>query len=811
MRLFLVFLLLSLYQLAIAGKVTGLITDSLNAPLPFSSVIIKGTTKGTSANNIGVYSLTLPAGEYTLLCQHIGYKPAELKVVVAGGDSRVDFKLAEQQYNLDAVTIKNGEDPAYAIIRNAIRKRSYYENELKRFQADVYIKGQFSFRDYPNRIFGRPVDLEDGDTSKRKMIFLSETLARYSVDNKRSKVEVLSTRVSGDKDAFGFSNPQIISFYANNINLVTLNPRGFISPIASSALNYYNYHFEGTFFESGKMINRIKASPKRKYEPLFNGYINIIEDDWRIHSVDLFLFRENQMQLADTLKIEQVYIPVGNVWVIKQQTIYPSIDVLGVKAAGSFVQVYENFNLDPAFSPGFFNNTILKVYDSANKKTALYWDTIRPVPLLAEEQLDYKKKDSLELAGQDPRYKDSLDRVRNKPNIVALLTTGQTFSNSNRHTSVKVDALADVLNFNTVEGAVINLSPVITYRRRENGRSSFSLTPNARFGFSSKRFNAHLTGTYTFGKKYLSSVTLSGGRRIFQVDNTSPVASRTNTFSTLLWENNLIKLYEARFGRLTVSKGLGDGLTIGAGFQFQDRVGLQNTTLHKWRDIKEREFTPNLYFQNHQAAIASVNLTWQPGAKYIELPGSKINVGSRFPTVSLSIVSGIKNVLESDVDYTKWKAGITDKLDIKLAGRFDYRITAGGFLNRKQVFLPDYQHYFGNQTNTAAPYLNSFQLMPYYSFSNTERFQATAHVEYHLNGFLTNKIPVFKKLNWFLVSGNNTLYLNNRDVYTEVFAGLENIFKVFRIDFVKSFSNSRVGATTGLRFSLPGVLSGEAD
>jgi hypothetical protein len=30
------------------------------------------------------------------------------------------------------------------------------------------------------------------------------------------------------------------------------------------------------------MINRIKVIPKRKNEPLFSGYIQISEDDWRI-------------------------------------------------------------------------------------------------------------------------------------------------------------------------------------------------------------------------------------------------------------------------------------------------------------------------------------------------------------------------------------------------------------------------------------------------------------------------------------------------------------------------------------------------
>ena len=67
---------------------------------------------------------------------------------------------------------------------------------------------------------GQKVDFEDGDTSKRKILLLSETVAKYSVNepNMKRKVEVISTKASGRSDGFGFSSPQIISFYENNIS-----------------------------------------------------------------------------------------------------------------------------------------------------------------------------------------------------------------------------------------------------------------------------------------------------------------------------------------------------------------------------------------------------------------------------------------------------------------------------------------------------------------------------------------------------------------------------------------------------------------
>ncbi|MGI8634987.1 MAG: DUF5686 and carboxypeptidase regulatory-like domain-containing protein, partial [Segetibacter sp.] len=514
---------------SLAGTVSGHITDSKNQPLPYSSVTIRGTLKGTTANNVGNFSITLLEGEYTLVVQHIGFKTIERKVAVGKEELVVNFEMSEQQYQLDNVVVKQGEDPAYAIIRNALKKRKFYETELKRFETEVYIKGQLKTRSYPKRFLGKEVDFEDGDTSRRKILFLSETVAKYFVDEPKRKVEIISTKVSGDKDAFGFGSPQIFSFYQNNISLGDLNPRGFISPVSSNALNYYKYKFEGTFFENNQMINRIKVIPKRKYEPLFNGYINIIENEWRIQSVQLVLYKENQMQMIDTLKIEQLYVPFASLWIIKQQTISPAIKILGFDMVGNFVQVYDKFNLNPVFAKGFFDNTIMKYDDSSNKKNIAYWDSVRPVPLLLEEVRDYKKKDSLEQVRKDPHYIDSIDRKRNKLNIVGLIATGQTFTKEKSKSSLTIGPVLDNINFNTVEGAVVSFAPEYIKRFNTLDRNHISITPNVRYGFSNRHFNAYIKIDHVYGKKYVNSIEIAGGKRVFQFDNNGQIPEQYNT------------------------------------------------------------------------------------------------------------------------------------------------------------------------------------------------------------------------------------------------------------------------------------------
>jgi hypothetical protein len=83
----------------------------------------------------------------------------------------------------------------------------------------------------------------------------------------------------------------------------------------------------------------------------------------------------------------------------------------------------------------------------------------------------------------------------------------------------------------------------------------------------------------------------------------------------------------------------------------------------------------------------------------------------------------------------------------------------------------------------------------------------TIHAEHHFNGLLTNKIPGLNRLNWQLVTGTNAFYVNPDNNYFEIFMGLENIFRLFRIDFIQSFSAKRP-PFSGITLGMKGALFG---
>jgi hypothetical protein len=239
-----------------AQKIEGTVYDDNGKILPFASILIKGATKGVIANNEGNFIFNLSPGNYTLVCYYVGYTAQEKTVNLSSTNVSVNFNLKVQQLLLKEVVIKEGgEDPAYEIIRQAIKKRPFYEKQVKAYEAEVYIKGIIKLRKLPEKVFGKKIPDEDRnnialDSSGKGIVYLSESVTKISIQQPgKTKLEVISGRESGS-NGFGFNFPAIISFYQNNVNTFEsrLNPRGFVSPIADGALNYYNYRFLGSFF-----------------------------------------------------------------------------------------------------------------------------------------------------------------------------------------------------------------------------------------------------------------------------------------------------------------------------------------------------------------------------------------------------------------------------------------------------------------------------------------------------------------------------------------------------------------------------------
>ncbi|MGZ8552834.1 MAG: DUF5686 and carboxypeptidase regulatory-like domain-containing protein, partial [Chitinophagaceae bacterium] len=554
------FLLLFLFSSAFAGKISGVITDEKGNPLPYASVSIKGTKKGTTTNSSGRYSIDLVPGQYTLVAQYVGYAKREKPITVTENDQSVDFTLSIQELTLSEVIVKKGEDPAYEIIRNAIKKRNFYNDQVDSFSVSVYIKGLMRSGAMPGKIFGKKIerDANDGlDSLGKGILFLSESVTQVDFTRPNNiKFRVISSRESGG--GYGLSFPFFINFYQNNVSVFdnNLNPRGFISPIADGALSYYRYKYEGSFMEDGEMINTIKVTPRRKNEPLFSGTIQITENDWRIYSTDLMTTKENQLELLDTLRVTQLHSAVDpDVWKTKNQVLYLSLKQFGFYLTGNFVNVYSDYNINPGFEKKHFGRTIMK-YDTAfNKKDTNYWNAVRPVALENDEKRNFVFKDSVSKLLRDSTrskaYIDSLRKNQKPVTVKGIFWSGQVHNWYSKRATLnwRVKPLIPQTEYNTVEGVSLNIEQTYNYSKIKSGYN-YQLDWNTRYGFSNTHLNSYADLTispkkYGYRNRY---VKLSGGKRLSQFNHDNPIDPLTNAAYTLLDKKNYMKLYENWFG-----------------------------------------------------------------------------------------------------------------------------------------------------------------------------------------------------------------------------------------------------------------------
>ena len=285
-----------------------------------------------------------------------------------------------------------------------------------------------------------------------------------------------------------------------------------------------------------------------------------------------------------------------------------------------------------------------------------------------------------------------------------------------------------------------------------------------------------------------------------------------NTASTLLKGYNYLKIYEANFFHIAYKKETFPGLTIQPFFDFQQRIPLKNMTeIRLWGDSSiYKNITPNFPIESnlptmrkHNAVSAGFMIRFIPNSYQIELPDKSFTVNSSAPVFTFEYKKGIKQMLNSSVDYDRWNLSISDIIKMKLAGDIRFKFKTGGFINSSSLEYPDFNHLAGNRTKQAAPYLESFQIAPFYAYSTNAHNYYAIFVEYALNGLITNKIPLIKKLNTRLIIGSNTIFINKYKRYTEIFSGIDNILKFFRVDYIVGIQPN-VPTSYGIRIGIKG-------
>jgi hypothetical protein len=322
----------SFAQQGIKGKVT----DGKNEPVGFVTIYCLDQKKGTNSNSDGTYELSLPPGEHRVHFQCVGYQTQVITVSVSSGYAPHNVLLQDQTYSLKEVNVaSNRVDPAVWIMRKAIAAAPYYRRQVLNYNAKVYIKGSGKLDEIP--FLFKKMLKEEGITEG--FTFLVESINELTFTQPNTyKEKALSVKNSfGEID--GAPEPMSMlrgSMYSANTG------DGVISPLSPQAFSVYTFKLEGSYFENGREVNRIKVIPRRKGKDVWQGYMYIIEGLWCLHSTDLTNYGQFEQHTITSFRPVAGY---DYVWMPVTYDINVKGGFLGFKGAFRYLASVGNYKI----------------------------------------------------------------------------------------------------------------------------------------------------------------------------------------------------------------------------------------------------------------------------------------------------------------------------------------------------------------------------------------------------------------------------------------------------------------------------------
>lgn len=856
---------ISFHSLAggLEGKITGKDSEGKLVPLSFATVYVEELQSGTSTNVEGFYRIDLPAGEYHLKFQYLGYQTVEKNLKIGSEFTRLDIQMEGAAIELEETVITGvREDPSYTVIRKAIAKADYHLKQLDSYTARVYVKGSGRLKDVPF-FFQKSMKKEGLDSN---MAFNTESIidVRYERPNNYHQ-KVISMRSSGFMNENSPIDFVFGSFYNESIN-------GAVSPLSKNAFSFYRFELIETFVDNGNTINKIRVTPRARGENVFTGFIYILEDLWSIYSLDL-----QTTQMGFTTDIQQNYVELkDNVWMPITYQFEVSGKVFGFDFEFDYLTTISDYQLDlnedlPEFvlvdaivQKDFENNISKKeikngeisikevenkklsrrdlvklmekyeeeqfeqkkkegtediLYTSnmeidslASKKDSTYWDSIRPVPLTEYEVKANTVLDSMQKAEEAERKKDSL-KNNDGFHPEDILLGGQY--KLNKYDRLNIGIPAELSLFNTVDG--FQLGYRIRYINAFEKNQNIGISPEAKYNFKRESFNGKIGIAYDKQDKNLNSFSIgaSAGRMESQFNSREPISPFINLLTTFLLERNYMKIYEKDFASISLGKSFKGKFHIQIDAEYARRRSLRNHSTATLVDIKNREYSsntpvsiemPNTNFPEHYAFTSKFELRYSPWMKYRIIDKDLQLIRNSSPEFRLSYYTG-KKLLDSRLDFDRIEIGMEHTFALPAARSIDLEINAGKFIRSEKIYFPDYKHFMGNESPLAMMQpVGNFRLLDYYALSTKEEY-ASVFFHYRFRKLLLTQILPIRMLglqeNLFV----NQLYTPSSENYTEIGYGLDNIFRFLRVEAVANFKSMEF-STFGLRLGISTSLLG---
>lgn len=802
-------------------RIKGLVTDSVSGePLPYVSIIVKGTTTGAATDLDGRFSLTVPssASGKMLEVSYLGYSTKQ--VPLKSGQS-LSIQLAPTGIALNEVVVKPGreryrrrDNPAVAFVKNVIERRDANDPRNHDYYSyDRYQKMVFAMNDY------KPKKHEDGKTGKFDfLVDFIDTLdvgttilpisekehfetVYYRRDPHSEKRLVKGNKSAGVDEVFSrdgiqqFLNEAFreVDIFRNNIPLFL---QRFVSPLSSLGPTFYKYYLMDTLEIDGQKCMDLGFVPFNSESFGFTGHLYVtLDSTYFVRRVLLNVPKDINLNFVSHMTIDQTFRrePDGTRLITKDD-----IRVnfkLSEKSKGMFAQrliVYSNHSFEPdtaqlaIFEQPAPSITLKEAYTQTDK----FWEENRPQ----------------EGRRRNPNTVDKLmAKLRSIPifyvteKIVTILVSGYVPATKDEaNNKFEFGPMNTTISGNAIEGARFRVGGTTTPQFHKR----LTLDGFAAYGVRDKKMKYDALVEYSFIDRkqyrkefpmhsirfeYMYDINKLGQQYMYTSKDNFLLAIRRkrDTRATYLRKAELTYTRE-HYNGISYSAVLRNKREYATPYAVFDRINADGslTSLDHY-DMTELE----------------LNFRYGYNEKFYQTRNNRIPITFDAWVFNLSHVMGWKGFLGSSYNYQRTDIGLQKRLWFSAFGYTDIILKAGKVWTKVPyplLILPN-----ANLSYTIQP--EAYTNMNAMEFINDE--YASWDVTYYMNGLLLNRIPLIKKLKWREVfcfrglwghlsdknnpakstglfafpEGSMTL---GKAPYMEASVGIENIFKFLRLDYV---------------------------
>lgn len=807
---------------------SGIVKDSITGePLPFVSVYFDGSTIGAMTDDNGTFTLQNNQGYTKLAAASLGYDTKFIDLKPGKKNDNLEVLLKPTAFEISEVVVKpkrekytRKDNPAVELIKKVIAHKNDNRIEAKpEYQTEVYEKLSLSLDNFnPNldknkflkkfKFIKNYLDTSEFNGKPILTVSVRENLSDfyYRKSPKAEKTIVRAKRMQGiDKtldDGGGITSNleeifKSINIFDNNIPIL-LNR--FVSPLSSTlATTYYHYYIMDTLDVGGDKCVDLAFVPANSESYGFTGRLYItLDGNYAVKKVLLNTPANINLNWVDKLRIEQEFKQMpDSTWVLDQENTFVNFYVVkGTQQLYAHqLRNYDNYNFNVQNADSVFGLLgALHVLPEATAQPDTFWTHNRPIPLK-------EKEDAL---------KDLLGQLRKVPAFNAIIKTAEILitgyiptANDKKVTKFDFGPMNTTFSANHLEG----------FRMRVGGMTTANLNPYwfasgyLAYGTNDRKIKYNLKLTHSFTKKeyHEGENPVNNLSFIQEYDVYTPgqdflFTSKDNIFVAWKVGEPVTKMQYIRKSVLQYEKEWLNGLT------WKSWIMNQNNEAAGTLQYIKRDESGNLYhIKDFTTSKIGTQLRFAPGERAYNGRSGKesvFNLSKDAPVFKLSHQLGIKGVLGGDYNYNHTEISAEKRIWLSSFGHIDAQVKAGKVWDKVPfplLILPN-----TNQSITIQP--EAFHMMNALEFVTDQyvSFNAT----YYLKGWILNRIPGIKWLRLREVLSFNMIYggltdKNNPTLtpglfllpdgtqplgstpYMECSVGLENIFKILRIDYYR--------------------------